>query len=134
MNYENEYHLNNLFVKCDYCGKEAEWVDNKEIYGRRYGDSWMMWWCKDCDAYVGCHNNSRVPLGRMANKELREIKKRVKNIWIKAMKEPMGIGQAYAKLAEMMGIDRKLCHFGYFGKEECLQAEKLINEAYPPNH
>lgn len=21
-------------IKCTYCGKEAEWVENKEVYGR----------------------------------------------------------------------------------------------------
>lgn len=32
----------------------------------------MVWYCKDCDAYVGCHNNTKTPLGIMANRELRE--------------------------------------------------------------
>lgn len=31
----------------------------------------MCYYCKDCEAYVGCHNNTREPLGTMANKELR---------------------------------------------------------------
>lgn len=58
-------------MKCPYCQKEAEWVDNKEVYGRRYGKSYMAYYCRPCDAYVGCHNNTRAPLGTMANKELR---------------------------------------------------------------
>lgn len=32
----------------------------------------MMYLCRSCDARVGCHENSRKPLGTMANKELRE--------------------------------------------------------------
>ena len=32
----------------------------------------MMWLCKDCDARVGCHQNTKTPLGTMANKELRD--------------------------------------------------------------
>jgi len=57
---------------CPYCGKNAEFVDNKEIYGRRYGKSYMMWWCKNCDARVGVHHNDKNrPLGSMENKELR---------------------------------------------------------------
>ena len=58
-------------MNCPYCGKPALWCENKEIYGRNYGKSYMCWFCKDCDAYVGCHNNTREPLGTMANKELR---------------------------------------------------------------
>lgn len=57
---------------CPYCKKEAEWVSNEKVYGKRYGKSYMCWWCKSCDAYVGCHQNTTKPLGTMANKELRE--------------------------------------------------------------
>lgn len=56
---------------CPYCNKEAPWIENKEIYGRNYGRSYMCYYCRDCDAYVGCHNNTKYPLGTMANKELR---------------------------------------------------------------
>ena len=56
---------------CPYCNKEAEWVENKKIYGKNFGKSYMAWFCKECDAYVGCHNNTKRPLGTMANKELR---------------------------------------------------------------
>lgn len=58
-------------MNCPYCGKPSKWCDNKEVYGKRYGKSYMCYWCKYCDAYVGCHQNSRRPLGTMANKELR---------------------------------------------------------------
>lgn len=56
---------------CPYCNKEAVWCENKEIYGRNYGKSYMCYLCKDCDAYVGCHQNTKKPLGTIANKELR---------------------------------------------------------------
>lgn len=57
---------------CPYCGKQVPWISNEEVYGKRYGNSYMCYFCKDCDAYVGCHNNTPKPLGTMANKELRE--------------------------------------------------------------
>jgi len=59
-------------MKCPYCNSDAEWIPNEMVYGRRYGTSYMCYYCKPCDAYVGCHNNTREPLGTMANKELRE--------------------------------------------------------------
>jgi hypothetical protein len=58
-------------MKCPYCNKEARWVKNEEIYGKRYGKSYMAWWCRPCDARVGCHGNTKVSLGTMANAELR---------------------------------------------------------------
>ncbi|MBT7339193.1 MAG: hypothetical protein HN802_05845 [Candidatus Jacksonbacteria bacterium] len=56
---------------CPYCKKEARWCENKERYGRNYGKSYMCYWCQNCDAYVGCHQNTKRALGTMANKELR---------------------------------------------------------------
>jgi hypothetical protein len=62
-------------VKCTYCGREAEWVPNKDLYGRNYGKSYMIWLCRPCDAYVGCHNNTRTPKGSFANRELRAARR-----------------------------------------------------------
>jgi len=59
-------------MKCPYCNQEAKWCENKEVYGKNYGKSYMCYWCKPCNAYVGCHNNTRKALGTMANKELRK--------------------------------------------------------------
>lgn len=60
-----------MIVVCPYCNKPAKWCDNKEVYGKRYGKSYMCYYCKDCGAWVGCHQNTRKPLGTMANRELR---------------------------------------------------------------
>ena len=62
-------------IICPYCGQPAEWVENKEIYGKNYGKSYMMWLCRKDDAYVGCHQNTKKPLGTIANYELRQWRK-----------------------------------------------------------
>jgi hypothetical protein len=64
-------------VTCPICKKLAPWVENKAKYGRNYGKSYMCYYCKDCDTYVGCHNNTRRPLGTMATQELRELRMQV---------------------------------------------------------
>lgn len=64
-------------VYCPYCGNEAKWVENRFIYGKNYGRSYMAYLCKPCDAFVGCHNNTRKPLGTLANRELRNLRKKV---------------------------------------------------------
>ena len=66
---------------CPYCKKLAPWVENKAIYGKNYGKSFMCYYCKDCDAYVGCHQNTRKPLGTMANRETREWRKKAHAIF-----------------------------------------------------
>jgi len=63
-------------MKCNHCGKEAVWVENKEVYGRNYGKSYMIWLCRDCNAYVGCHNNTKEPMGKiLAKADLRKARK-----------------------------------------------------------
>lgn len=64
-------------IKCPYCKNAAVWCENKEIYGKNYGKSYMCWLCKPCNAYVSCHNNSKSPQGTLANAELREWRKKV---------------------------------------------------------
>jgi len=41
----------------------------------------MAWLCKPCDAYVGCHNNTKKPLGTMANRETREWRKKAHAVY-----------------------------------------------------
>ena len=108
-------------MKCQYCKNDAVWVENKEIYGKNYGKSYMCWLCKNCDAYVGCHNNTKEPLGNLANKELREKRKMAKNLWIQRKLgnwecDPNKKRLAYADLNILMG---KEFHFGNSTIKEC---------------
>jgi len=63
-------------MKCPYCYQPAVWIENKAIYGKNYGKSYMCYYCKPCNAYVGCHNNTRKPLGVMTNSEGRKWRKK----------------------------------------------------------
>ena len=61
-------------VLCPVDSKPAPWVENREKYGRNYGKSYMCYYCKEHDTYVGCHQNTRQPLGTMAGPELRKLR------------------------------------------------------------
>jgi len=61
---------------CPYCGAPTKLVDDTEIYGRSYGTSCYV--CKPCGAWVGCHKGTDKALGRIANKELRELKRQAR--------------------------------------------------------
>lgn len=109
---------------CPYCKNEAPWVENKAIYGRNYGKSYMCYFCKPCDAYVGCHNNSKRPLGIMANKELRQWRRKAHDhidpVWQSGKKKR---GAVYAILREKLGRE---IHVGESDIETC-QKILLIN-------
>ena len=112
-------------MKCNYCNNEAEWVENKEVYGRRYGKSYMIWLCRNCNAYVGCHNNTKEPLGTLADTELRELRKKAKGKFIVKFlggtwKRPHNEKNlAYSRLGGLLGLKKGECHFGMFDKETC---------------
>lgn len=108
-------------VICPYCKQPAVWCENSVIYnGRNYGKSYMCYYCRPCDAYVGCHNNSRRPLGTMANKETREWRKKahaaIDPIWQRKM-------MTRTKLYELKK------HFGHevhIGESDAAQCRAII--------
>lgn len=106
-------------MNCLYCAKEAQWIDNALVYGKRYGKSYMCYYCKDCDAYVGCHNNTRTPLGTMANKELRNERKATHAVIDPLWKSGQYTrGQVYARLQDAFG---EVVHVGESDIERCRQ-------------
>ena len=115
-------------VFCPYCGKRAEFVDSAEVYhGRSYG---MIYLCRPCDAYVGCHGNGKgdSPKGRLANAELRHWKIAAHNAFDPLWKFGPFRGlrnSAYAWLAEQMGLPKEKTHIGMFDVAECQQVIQI---------
>lgn len=115
-------------VFCPYCGKRAEFVDSAEVYhGRSYG---MIYLCRPCDAYVGCHGNGKgdSPKGRLANAELRRWKIAAHNAFDPLWKFGPFRGlrnSAYAWLAEQMGLPKEKTHIGMFDVAECQQVIQI---------
>lgn len=118
---------------CPYCGAESELIDSVEIYGTSYG---MIRICRPCDAYVGCHANSKkhVAKGRLANKELRVLKikahKYFDPLWKRAIEKygwgkKKARGKAYKWIAEELGIKIKDSHIGFFDIEQCKKVIEL---------
>lgn len=115
---------------CPYCNKEAIWCENKEIYGKNYGKSYMCYYCKPCNAYVGCHENSKKPLGTMANKELRDWRIKahfhIDPLW---KSKKLARGQVYARLNKIFGRE---IHIGESDIETCqkILSINLLDEKY----
>lgn len=82
----------------------------------------MCYYCKDCDAYVGCHNNTKDPLGTMANKELRQLRvaahKEFDEFWKSGY---MKRWEAYRYLQNLMALKEDEAHIGKFTKEQCIE-------------
>lgn len=124
-------------VVCPYCHQNTEYVSSEVVYGGR--DFGMIYLCKMCEAWVGVHKGSREPLGRLANKELREWKIKAHDafdpLWqaklTKRRKERGHYKKAWARnsgyrwLAEQLGITREECHIGMFDIETCKKVVEI---------
>lgn len=133
---------------CPYCGNDAKLVTGEVIYPHRKDLFDLKFWhCEPCDAYVGCHkkgawvpdshkhSDGTIPLGRLANAELREAKKSAHAafdpIWTD---QRMTRKTAYKWLANALGIDRKECHIGMMDAERCRKVVEVCRAITPNIH
>lgn len=121
-------------MNCDYCHKPARLTTGREIYSRRM-ELWRkkIWFCSPCQAWVGCHDGTEKPLGRLANAELRQAK-----IQAHAAFDPlwqrggMSRREAYGLLSAKMGIPREDTHIGMFDLEQCRKVIEVLREHQRP--
>jgi hypothetical protein len=107
-------------TECRYCQSDVALVSNSAVYGREYGDWPFVYLCTGCSAYVGLHPDTDIPLGTLADSELRTARKRAKGTFIGLSKRlRLSRDEAYAWLAEAMNIPASQCHFGFFDIEQC---------------
>jgi len=120
---------------CPYCKKEARWCENKEIYGKNYGVSYMCWLCKDCDAYVGCHQNTKKPLGSMANQNLRDLRVECHQMFDRLWKDgKMTRDQAYRWMQRNMKLPEERAHIGELRESGCKWLIKILRRKIQRDH
>jgi hypothetical protein len=109
---------------CPYDGGQVDLVNNSEIYkGKSYGEWPYAYLCRECGAYVGLHPHTDIPLGTLADAELRRARNMCKAPFVQLYKQKvMTRDKAYAELAKHMGLDVEACHFGWFDIEQCKRA------------
>lgn len=115
-------------MHCPYCCGEAELVTGQAIYPHRPDLAHKRFYrCHSCDAYVGCHPGTTKPLGRLANASLRQAKQRAHKSFDPLWKTGrMKRGQAYAWLAQQLGIPKQDCHIGMFDEDTCERVVRIV--------
>ena len=124
-------------MKCPYCHSEVLLRSAYSVYRTSDSKNWgNMWVCSnfpECDAYVGCHKGTDIPLGRLANHELRELKKEAHRqfdpIWKSHLMSRAG---AYKWLASMMKIPPSECHIGMFDVKQCQRVIRICRRQNNP--
>ena len=111
---------------CPYCGSETRLTGQKEVYGKKFNKNKMVV-CEDfpeCDSYVGCHKTGE-PLGRLADRRLREQKKKAHYFFDQLWKEKgMDRGDCYLRLSIFLGLKQEHTHIGMFSEKTCMKVAK----------
>lgn len=108
-------------VTCPYCNSAARLVTGAVIYPHRSDlHKKRFYLCAPCQAWVGCHPGTERPLGRLADEQLRAARVRAHayfdQLWQSGQ---MKRKDAYAWLAEQLGIEVKKCHISWFDVQQC---------------
>lgn len=126
-------------MKCPYCGGKAHLRDASSIYHSFKYDG-KIYVCEnfpECDSYVGCHPNTTIPLGRMANKKLRTMKAKAheyfdplwKNkVFAKDKSLSHNRTEAYKWLAEQLNLAESKCHIGLFDVDTCRKVIQICKK------
>jgi len=122
--------MNGLAPLCPYCGTFSKMVTGQRIYPHRQDLFDMQFYlCAPCDAYVGCHEGTTNPLGRLADLALRRAKNRAHAAFDPLWRNgKMKRQSAYKWLAQQLGIDAKDCHIGMFDVEICEKVVKACQD------
>jgi hypothetical protein len=122
---------------CDYCAAKAVLVRLGEDGYPYRDDRGPLWICAACEAWIGIFSRStrHVPLGRLANAELRNWKTKLHEaleplVAVKVRRDSCTVFEARAKvyrwLASEMQLDEKRCHINLFDAEQCEGAIRII--------
>jgi len=94
-------------IECLECNREvhARLTNGKEIYPHRSDLAYKNFYiCDICKNYVGCHPNTKQPLGFIPSKEVRRARLLIHQIldplWKKGL---IKRGKAYKYLSDVMG-------------------------------
>lgn len=123
---------------CPYCNQISELVKGDAIYPHREDLAGKDFYrCQPCRAWVGCHRGTLVPLGRLANAELRRAKGAAHaafdRLWRQKMQRDrcskrVARGAGYAWLARELSIDPAACHIGMMDVAACNRVTELCRQ------
>lgn len=114
---------------CHYCKTLVVITTNKVLYGKDFGSYPWIYYCPNCTASVGMHLGTGIPLGSLANKELKMARRDAKARFILYCQvAEIHRNQGYIDLAHLMGIPNGETHFGMFDLERCQLASDHLND------
>lgn len=122
-------------MRCPYCGAPVNYRSADGIYhDNRRGV--MLYVCSHyptCDAYVRVHAGTNIPVGTLANHELRMLRRKAHHYFDQLYQSGLMSKQdAYQWLADLISAPLSQAHIGYLGEYYCGQviaeSQKLLEQ------
>lgn len=117
---------------CHCCGGPVKLTNNRDVYnGQSFGDWPYVYRCAQCQAYVGLHPDTDLPLGIMADRQTIQARKEAKTVFqrVVLVRHSRDRNAGYAWLARALGIPTSVCHFGMFDHARALAARDVCRSA-----
>ena len=112
-------------IHCPYCGAKATLRPVSAVYGDRAKTDGYVYVCDRypaCDSYVAAHRKSLLPMGTLANGDLRHKRilahKAFNWLWESGL---MTKWQAYLWMQARLGLSPDQAHIAKFGEYMCDQ-------------
>ena len=110
--------------RCPFCNSSVSLIDSARVYGCSYGFIYLCDAYPNCDAKVGCHPQTIIALGTLANKELRKwrslVHRKFDPLWQSGVFPNRQA--AYKWLAKAMKLPLDRTHVAMFNIRQCQRA------------
>ncbi len=121
-------------IYCPYCGAKASLRPTSVVYGDAAKTDGYLYVCDrypKCDSYVGAHQRTKLPMGTLANGDLRhkriEAHKAFDWMWKSGL---MTKWQAYKWMQGKLALTDKQAHIAKFSEYMCDRLIEECNIAY----
>lgn len=119
---------------CNVCNSQSiRLTQNSVLYGRNYGKWPLIWFCNVCKSAVGCHPDTDIPLGLMADQPTRQARKLAHDAFDPLWRDRKIFkrGKAYTWLAKQMQLTVDKCHISQFNIEQCNEVISICTNFTP---
>ena len=122
-------------MRCPYCGAPVIFRSAEGIYKTSHLDT-MLYVCSKypkCDAYVRVHAGTKIPVGSLANKELRDLRRTAHQYFNQLyLSGYMTKDAAYQWLSNLLCTPPSEAHIGHLGEYYCREvireSKKLLEQ------
>lgn len=120
--------MKRAYVKCPYCGAQA-FLRPASVVRSHAAPGEEVYVCARypaCDAYVSAHRESRLPMGTLADRSLRQQRRQahiaLNQLWEQGL---MTRKEAYRWLQVQLGLPEAEAHIARFSEFRCQQVIDL---------